>query len=43
MKAAFFLAGLPLRLQRFAAWLVAPFAYRFGYRALYQRFSGEEW
>jgi quercetin dioxygenase-like cupin family protein len=43
MKAAFFLAGLPLWLQRLAAWLVAPFAYRFGYRAVYQRFSGEEW
>jgi quercetin dioxygenase-like cupin family protein len=43
MKAAFFLAAVPLWVQRLAAWLVAPVAYLFGYRAVYQRFSGEEW
>ena len=42
MKGPFYL-GAPLWLQRSLAALVAPIAYRFGYRAVYKRFSGEEW
>jgi quercetin dioxygenase-like cupin family protein len=42
MKGPFYL-GAPLWLQRSLAALVTPIAYRFGYRAVYKRFSGEEW
>jgi quercetin dioxygenase-like cupin family protein len=42
MKGPFYL-GAPLWLQRLLAALVTPIAYRFGYRAVYKRFSGEEW
>jgi quercetin dioxygenase-like cupin family protein len=43
MKAAFAFAILPVWFQEALAWIVTPFAYRLGYRAVYQRFSGEEW
>jgi len=42
MKGPFYLA-LPIWLQRALATLITPIAYLFGYRAVYQRFSGEEW
>jgi quercetin dioxygenase-like cupin family protein len=43
MEGPFALAILPLWFQKALAWMVTPFAYRLGYRAVYQRFSGEEW
>jgi quercetin dioxygenase-like cupin family protein len=43
LKARIHLAGVPIGLQAAIARLVTPLAYRFGYRAVYQRFSGEEW
>lgn len=43
MKAAFAFAIFPVWFQKALAWIVTPFAYRLGYRAVYQRFSGEEW
>jgi quercetin dioxygenase-like cupin family protein len=43
MKAPFALAIFPLWFQEMLAWMVTPLAYRLGYRAVYQRFSGEEW
>ena len=42
MKGPFYLA-LPIPFQRALAAVVTPVAYAFGYRALYKRFSGEEW
>jgi quercetin dioxygenase-like cupin family protein len=43
MKAAFAFAVLPVWFQKALARIVTPIAYRCGYRAVYQRFSGEEW
>jgi quercetin dioxygenase-like cupin family protein len=43
MKGAFMLASMPVWFQKLIAWIITPFAYRLGYRAVYQRFSGEEW
>jgi quercetin dioxygenase-like cupin family protein len=42
MRGPFYLA-MPIWLQRGLAAIVTPVAYLFGYRAVYQRFSGEEW
>src|SRR5207249_10047939 len=42
MKGPFYLA-LPIWLQRALAAVVSPIAYLCGYRAVYKRFSGEEW
>ena len=42
MKGPFYLA-LPIWLQRALAAVITPIAYAFGYRAVYKRFSGEEW
>src|SRR6266487_1700648 len=42
MKGPFYLA-LPISFQRALAAVVTPVAYLFGYRAVYKRFSGEEW
>jgi quercetin dioxygenase-like cupin family protein len=43
LKAGIFLPGVPIGVQTAIARLVTPVAYRFGYRAVYRRFSGEEW
>lgn len=43
MKAPFAFAMFPLWFQKALAWIVTPLAYQLGYRAVYQRFSGEEW
>ena len=43
MKSAFAHAHIPLWFQKGVAKLVTPLAYLLGYRAVYQRFSGEEW
>jgi quercetin dioxygenase-like cupin family protein len=43
MKSKLLRAGVPAWLQYALAWVITPIAYRFGYRAVYQRFSGEEW
>jgi len=43
MKSAFVRADIPIWLQKAAAKVITPIAYLFGYRAVYQRFSGEEW
>jgi len=43
MKSPVVLAGVPQWLQRGVAWVFTPIAELFGYRAVYQRFSGEEW
>jgi quercetin dioxygenase-like cupin family protein len=43
MKAAFVFAAYPVWLQKTLARIVTPVAYRLGYRAVYRRFSGEEW
>ena len=43
MKSAFVRADIPIWLQKTAAHIVTPIAYLFGYRAVYKRFSGEEW
>jgi quercetin dioxygenase-like cupin family protein len=43
MKSAFVLADIPIWLQKTVAKMVTPIAYVFGYRAVYERFSGEEW
>ncbi|PYK81743.1 MAG: hypothetical protein DME41_11465 [Verrucomicrobia bacterium] len=42
MKGPFYLA-LPIWSQRALAAVVSPIAYLCGYRAVYKRFSGEEW
>ncbi len=42
MKGPFYLS-IPIGLQRGLAAVMTPVAYAFGYRALYKRFSGEEW
>ena len=42
MRGPFYLA-LPIWLQRALAAVITPIAYAFGYRAVYKRFSGEEW
>jgi quercetin dioxygenase-like cupin family protein len=42
-KSAFSSPSLPLWFQKGVGKAVAPFAYILGYRAVYQRFSGEEW
>ena len=42
MKGPFYLA-IPIWFQRALAAVVTPIAYAFGYRAVYKRFSGEEW
>jgi quercetin dioxygenase-like cupin family protein len=41
-KGPFYLA-IPIWAQRVLAFIVSPIAYLFGYRTVYQRFSGEEW
>lgn len=43
LKSKLLRAGIPSWLQYAAASVVTPVAYWFGYRAVYQRFSGEEW
>jgi quercetin dioxygenase-like cupin family protein len=43
LKSHFTLPGIPVWVQDTTAWIITPFAYLFGYRAVYQRFSGEEW
>jgi quercetin dioxygenase-like cupin family protein len=43
MKAAFAHAYIPFWFQKGVAVIVTPIAYLLGYRAVYQRFSGEEW
>ena len=43
MKSAFVRADIPIWLQKAVAKVVTPIAYLFGYRAVYKRFSGEEW
>ena len=43
MKSAFAHAHIPLWFQKGVADMVTPIAYLLGYRAVYQRFSGEEW
>jgi quercetin dioxygenase-like cupin family protein len=43
MKSAFAHAHIPLWFQKGVATFVTPIAYLFGYRAVYRRFSGEEW
>lgn len=43
MKSKLLRAGVPPWLQYAGAWLLTPIAYLFGYRAVYRRFSGEEW
>jgi quercetin dioxygenase-like cupin family protein len=43
LKGPITLPNVPLWLQRIVATLVTPIAYAMGYRAVYQRFSGEEW
>ena len=43
LKSGIYLPGVPIGLQSAVARLVTPLAYRFGYRAVYRRFSGEEW
>jgi quercetin dioxygenase-like cupin family protein len=42
MKGPFYL-GIPIWLQHVLAFIITPLAYRLGYRAVYHRFSGEEW
>lgn len=42
MKGPFFL-GAPVWIQYVLASIISPLAYGFGYRAVYKRFSGEEW
>ena len=42
MKGPFYL-GIPIWLQHVFAFILTPLAYRLGYRAVYQRFSGKEW
>ena len=41
-KGPFYL-GIPIWLQHILAFIITPIAYQLGYRAVYQRFSGEEW
>jgi quercetin dioxygenase-like cupin family protein len=41
-KGPFYLA-MPIWAQHVLAFIVTPIAYRLGYRAVYKRFSGEEW
>jgi mannose-6-phosphate isomerase-like protein (cupin superfamily) len=41
-KGPFYLT-IPIWVQRGLAFIITPIAYRLGYRAVYQRFSGEEW
>jgi len=43
MNTPVFLAALPASIQRAICFAVAPVAELFGYRAVYRRFSGEEW
>ena len=43
LKSNFTLPGIPVWVQDATAWIITPFAYLFGYRAVYKRFSGEEW
>jgi quercetin dioxygenase-like cupin family protein len=43
MKGSFAVARLPLWFQKALGLIVTPLAYRLGYRAVYQRFSDEEW
>ena len=43
MKSAFVHAYIPIWFQKVVAKTVTPFAYLLGYRAVYKRFSGEEW
>jgi len=43
IKSPVVLAGVPHWLQRAVAWVFTPIAELFGYRAVYRRFSGEEW
>ena len=43
LKSGFALPGLPIWLQTVIAGVVTPIFYLFGYRAVYKRFSGEEW
>jgi quercetin dioxygenase-like cupin family protein len=43
MQSKLLRAGVPEWIQYAAAIAVTPIAYRLGYRAVYQRFSGEEW
>ena len=43
LKSGFSLPGFPILLQTAVARIVTPLAYLFGYRAVYRRFSGEEW
>lgn len=42
LKSGFFLAGIPIWMQRALAWIATPILELFGYRAVHQRFSGEE-
>jgi len=41
-KGPFYL-GMPIWAQHVLAFIITPIAYRLGYRAVYKRFSGEEW
>jgi mannose-6-phosphate isomerase-like protein (cupin superfamily) len=43
MKSKLLRAGVPAWIQYTLAWTITPVAYWFGYRAVYQRFSGQEW
>lgn len=43
LKSGFTLPGHPVWIQKAVASIVTPIAYLFGYRAVYKRFSGEEW
>jgi quercetin dioxygenase-like cupin family protein len=43
LKSGFTLPGFPIWQQKAVASIVTPVAYLFGYRAVYKRFSGEEW
>ena len=43
LESNFTLPDLPVWVQRAAARIVTPIAYLFGYRAVYQQFSGQEW
>lgn len=43
LKSKLLRAGVPFSLQYAVAWFFTPIAYLLGYRAVYRRFSGEEW